>query len=134
MIPTLPLPTLTQQQLKQAWSWPKETGPDGRPRPGTPQGIRHYLAAHGPVAVTYPVTTTGLEHGLDAHLLQVDVLGRDEAEARAAARQVRVALCGQGGRRPGAWRFGGAQAEVLSDDTSVRLILTFTRTTYEPGL
>lgn len=133
MIPTLPLKTLTQQELKQAWQWPRDLTPDGRPKSGSPQGLSYYLAAHGPVAVTYPATTTGLERGLDQHTQQIDVIGRDETEARAAARQVRNALCGQAGRRPGRWRFEGMQPEILSDDTSVRLILTFSATNYEPG-
>lgn len=137
----LPFPVLTsRREYELACAWPDRRDPPepgetlGRPSPGTLQGLEFYLRDHGAACLLSPPGQTPLERGTDLWTLQADVLASSEAQARAAGRQLRAALCGQAGRRPGRWQFAGADLQLMEDDRAARLVMTYTTTHYESGL
>lgn len=96
---------------------------------GERQGLPGYLAEHQHAVIVHLPYERGLEPGLTRVTQQVDVYGVDETTAKATERDVRRRLAGRGGRQPGPWRYEGTDPDPLPDGESLRLILTFHRTT-----
>ena len=123
---------ITFTELAVVSAWPDKRDPQGRPLAKTGTGLRYYLRDVGPFAVTNPERRDGLERSLDSVILPVDTYALTQQDAETLAVQVRRALCGSGGRRPGRWRFFSQVSQLLEDGASCRVSQQFVSTQYVP--
>ena len=123
---------ITFSDLPVVSAWPDKQDAQGRPLAKSSTGLRFYLRDHGPFVVTNPERRDGLERSLDSVLLPVDTYGLTQQGAEQLAMQVRRALCGSGGRRPGRWRLFSQVSQLLEDGGTCRVSQQFVSTQYVP--